>query len=89
MCVAYPGQVVEVAGDMALVETDKRTWRASTLFVPETTVGDWVVVAAGTVLRILDPDEAQEIRAMLDEAMQDETAMEGDRRSTAGGLTTR
>lgn len=89
MCVAYPGQVVEVAGDMALVETDRRTWRASTLFVPETTVGDWVVVAAGTVLRILDPDEAQEIRAMLDEGMRDETEMERDRRSASGGLIPR
>ncbi len=74
MCVAYPGQVLEVVGDMALVETDQRTRRASTMLVPETAVGDWVVVNAGAVLRILDPDEAQEIRKMLDEAMREETA---------------
>jgi len=68
MCVAYPGQVLEVAGGMALVDIDHLTRRASTVLVPETTVGDWVVVAAGAVLRILDPDEANEIRALLDEA---------------------
>lgn len=76
MCVAYPGQVLEVVGDMALVETDQRTRRASTMLVPETTVGDWVVVTAGTVLRILDPEEAQEIRKLLDEAMREETALQ-------------
>lgn len=77
MCVAYPGQVLEVTGDSALVETDRRQRRASLMLVPETVVGDWVVVSAGTVLRILDPDEAQEIRTMLDEANREEAALRG------------
>jgi hydrogenase expression/formation protein HypC len=77
MCVAYPGQVLEVAGDMALVEIDSRQRRASLMLVPETTVGDWVVVAAGTVLRILDPDEAQEIRTLLDEATREDAGPRG------------
>lgn len=76
MCVAYPGQVLEIAGDTALVATDRRTWRASTMLVPETAVGDWVVVAAGAVLRIVDPDEAREIREMLDDALRDEPSIE-------------
>lgn len=67
MCVAYPGQVLEVANDMALVETDRRRQRASLLLVPEVAVGDWVIVASGTVLQIVDPDEATEIRALLDQ----------------------
>ena len=77
MCVAYPGQVLEVTGETALVETDRRQRRASLMLVPETTVGDWVVVSAGTVLRILDPDEAQEIRALLDEANRADAALRG------------
>ena len=52
MCVAFPGQVLEIAGDMALVETQGRTRRASTMLVPEIAAGDWVVVSAGTVLQI-------------------------------------
>lgn len=72
MCLAYPGQVLEIADGMALVDVDHLTRRASTILVPETTVGDWVVVAAGAVLRILDPVEAREIRALLDEALQDD-----------------
>ncbi len=68
MCIAYPGQVVEIAGAMAVIETDLRRQRASLVLEPETAVGDWVIVSAGTVLQILDPQEASEIRAMLDDA---------------------
>ena len=77
MCIAYPGQVLEIADGMALVETDQRRRRASLLLVPETAVGDWVVVSAGTVLRVLDPEEAAEIRTMLDEAARAEAALRG------------
>jgi hydrogenase expression/formation protein HypC len=68
MCIAYPGRVIEIDSSGALVETEQRRRRASLLLVPETAVGDWVVVSAGTVLRILDPGEANEIRQMLDTA---------------------
>jgi hydrogenase expression/formation protein HypC len=68
MCVAYPGQVLQITDDMAVVETEQRRRRASLLLVPEAVVGDWVIVSAGTVLQILDPDEASEIRALLDSA---------------------
>jgi hydrogenase assembly chaperone HypC/HupF len=77
MCIAYPGLVLEIADGTALVETDQRRRRASLLLVPETAVGDWVVVSAGTVLRILDPEEANEIRTMLDEAARAEAALRG------------
>jgi hydrogenase expression/formation protein HypC len=77
MCIAYPGQVLEITEGMALVETEQRRRRASLLLVPETTVGDWVVVSAGTVLRVLDPGEAHQIRTMLDEAARAEAALRG------------
>jgi hydrogenase expression/formation protein HypC len=77
MCIAYPGQVLEIDNGMALVETDQRRRRASLLLVPETAVGDWVVVSAGTILRVLDAGEATEIRTMLDEAARAEAALRG------------
>lgn len=58
---------------MAIVETDGRRLRASFFLVPEVAVGDWVVVSAGTVLQVLDPDEANEIRILLDQATQGNT----------------
>ncbi len=85
MCVAYPGQVLEIEGDMALLAFDRRTSRASTMLVPEVAVGDWVVVAAGAILRIVDPHEAREIRELLDEALRDGPSME-QVGGQAGGL---
>lgn len=72
MCLTSPGLVLEVTKDMALVETDGVKRRASLLLVPEASVGDWVVVAAGTVLEILDPGEANEILTLLDTARQED-----------------
>lgn len=73
MCVTYPGRVVSVDGGSALVETDGRRLRASLLVVPEASVGDWVIVAAGTVLEVLDPDEARALRELLAAATEDVT----------------
>lgn len=72
MCVTAPGQVLEVADDMAVVEIEHRRRRASLLLVPEVSVGDWVIVSAGTVLQIVDADEATEILAMLGDAQPQE-----------------
>ena len=72
MCVTYPGQVLEVADQMAVVEIEHRRQRASLLLVPEAAVGDWVIVSAGTVLQIVDPDEATAILAMLNDAQPQE-----------------
>jgi hydrogenase expression/formation protein HypC len=68
MCLTYPGQVLEVAGSMALVDIDHRQRRASLVLVPEVTVGDWVIVGAGIVLEVLDPSEAREMLSLLDQA---------------------
>jgi hydrogenase expression/formation protein HypC len=65
MCITSPGRVLEVSGATALVDLDGRPRRASLVVVPDVAVGDWVVVAAGTVLEVLDPAEAAEIQALL------------------------
>jgi hydrogenase assembly chaperone HypC/HupF len=61
MCLDFPGRVVERDGDSCLVESDGRRRRASTLLVPNVSVGDWVYVAAGTVVERLDEATAQKI----------------------------
>jgi hydrogenase expression/formation protein HypC len=68
MCIAYPGRVIELDETGVVVETEGRRRRASVLLVPETKVGDWVVVSTGAVIRVLDPDDAAEITQLLDEA---------------------
>jgi len=85
MCVAYPGQVLEVVDGMALIDERGRSLRASTVVVPETRAGDWVVVSAGVVLQVMDADEARTIRELLDEALGLEGDDAGDGRPATGG----
>lgn len=65
MCIAFPGRVVAIDPGGALVETEGRLRRASTLLVDDLAIGDWVTVAAGTILVRLEPDEAAEIQEIL------------------------
>jgi hydrogenase assembly chaperone HypC/HupF len=65
MCIGYPGRVTAVDETGAIVATEGRLRRASTLIVPDIREGDWVTVAAGTIVERLDPEEAAWIRARL------------------------
>ncbi|HEY8439118.1 MAG TPA: HypC/HybG/HupF family hydrogenase formation chaperone [Candidatus Limnocylindrales bacterium] len=66
MCIEDPGRVVAIDALGAVVDTAGRRRRASTLLLPEVAVGDWVTVAAGTIVDRLRPEEAAEIQTILD-----------------------
>lgn len=68
MCISYPGRVVVIEGDSAVVDTTGRRRRASTMLLPDVTVGEWVVVGAGSILRRIEPDEAVALGRLLDAA---------------------
>lgn len=70
MCIAMPAHVLEVDEAGAIVESDGRRRRAATLLVPDVQVGDWVMVALGTIVEQLAPDEAREIRDAIREALR-------------------
>lgn len=65
MCLDFPGRVVSRDGDTAQVDCEGRLRRAQTLMVPDAAVGDWVYVAAGTIIERLDPAEAEQINKEL------------------------
>jgi hydrogenase assembly chaperone HypC/HupF len=67
MCLTYPGLVVSVDDDeaVAVVRTEGRHRRATTIVVPTVAVGDWVIVAAGSIISRLDPAEAAEVRRLI------------------------
>ncbi|HET7169246.1 MAG TPA: HypC/HybG/HupF family hydrogenase formation chaperone [Candidatus Limnocylindrales bacterium] len=66
MCLTYPGLVLSVGDGEAVVRTEGRQRRATTLVVPDVAVGDWVIVAAGSIVTRLDPAEAAEIRGLIE-----------------------
>lgn len=65
MCISFPGRVVALEGDDAVVELGGRLRHASLRMQADVRVGDWVLVGAGSVLRRLEPDEATQISDIL------------------------
>lgn len=80
MCIAFPGRVVAIDAVGAVVETEGRRRRASTLLLSDVAVGDWVTVAVGTIVERLEPDQAAQIQDVLRAAI----ALELGDRSVAG-----
>jgi hydrogenase maturation factor len=56
-----PAQVVARDGDRAVIRIDGRVRAASTFLLPDVAVGDWVYVAAGTIVDRMSSDEAAQI----------------------------
>jgi hydrogenase assembly chaperone HypC/HupF len=70
MCLDFPGHVTSRDGDVATVDVDGRMRRASTLLMPDVRVGEWVYVAAGTIVDRLSADDARLITAELRRAKE-------------------
>lgn len=69
MCIAFPGRVVSVDETGATVDLEGRLRRASTLLEPDVAAGEWVMIAAGTIVERLDEARAAEIRDALHHAI--------------------
>jgi hydrogenase expression/formation protein HypC len=69
MCIAYPARILSFDSTDASIEMGGRRCRASMMLRPEIAVGDWVLVAAGTVLRRLDAEEAHQLLRTIDAAV--------------------
>jgi hydrogenase maturation factor len=65
MCLTFPGEVVAMEGEDAIVRSDGRLRRASTLALPDVAIGDRVIVAAGSIVSRLDPTDADEIERLV------------------------
>ena len=70
MCLMMPGQVVSVDGETSQVTTAGQTDKASMMLEPDLKVGDWVLVNSGTVVRVLEEDQAAEMSQAFAVLMQ-------------------
>lgn len=73
MCLAVPVKVLEIDGLKALVELGGLTRQASLMLVPDTRVGDYVILHAGFAIQKLDEKEAEETLHLLGELTKGET----------------
>ena len=70
MCLAVPGKVLSIAGDDPLTRVGRVSFggivkEVSLACVPETKVGDYVLVHVGFAISKLDEEEARRVLAYL------------------------
>lgn len=75
MCLAIPGRIASLTGEDPLTRTAKIDFggvlkEASLAYVPEASVGNYVIVHAGFALSLVDETEAQKIFEYLKEMQQ-------------------
>lgn len=66
MCVAVPGKIIEINGDVAKVDIRNNICEANIKLV-SANIGDYVLIHAGCVLEVLKKDMAEEILSIFDE----------------------
>lgn len=70
MCLAIPGQILSIAGDDPLMRTGRVSFggivkEVNLAYVPEATVGDYVIVHVGFAISKLEAQEAERVFAYL------------------------
>ncbi len=70
MCLAVPGQVLDIAGADVLTRSARVAFggivkQVALAFTPEARVGDYVLVHAGVAIAVLDEAEAQRTLATI------------------------
>jgi hydrogenase expression/formation protein HypC len=69
MCIAIPGRVTGLEDRQAQVDVLGTPRSAGIALYPDVRVGDYVLLNAGLIVEILDPDEALANLALLEELM--------------------
>jgi hydrogenase expression/formation protein HypC len=72
MCLAVPAKVIALEGAFAKVDVEGNVREAGIRLVPEVKVGDWVLVHAGFIVEIVDPQAAEETLAIFREVLKAE-----------------
>ena len=67
MCLAIPGTVTALEAQNAVIDYGGTVRRASLRLLPDTAVGDCVLVHAGFIIQKVDPAEGAELEALLRE----------------------
>ena len=76
MCLAIPGKIVKIEGDMADVDFGGVTRKANIAMV-EADVGMWAVIHAGFAIQIMDEEDAQETIRLWNEVLDSDKVTYG------------
>ena len=67
MCLAVPARVIGIQDTLGKVEISGVERDVSLMLLPETKIGDYVLVHAGFAMQVVDAKEAEETNALLAE----------------------
>jgi len=70
MCYAIPAKVIEIRGDMGVVDFGNGVRREILLGLVDAKVGDYVLVHAGYAIKVLDEKSALEILREFEEVLR-------------------
>ena len=68
MCLAIPGKIVKIEGDIADIDFGGVIKQANVALV-EANVGEWAVIHAGFAIEIMDEEEANETLKLWNEVL--------------------
>lgn len=69
MCLAIPAKIIEIKGDMGIVELGGIKKEICLALVPEAKVGDYAIIHVGFAIQILDEEEAQKTLEIFSQAI--------------------
>lgn len=83
MCLAVPGQILEVSNEDTLLRSGKVSFggvvkEINLAYVPEAKVGDYVVVHVGFAISIVDEAEARQVFKYLEQIQELEEIENGN-----------
>ena len=67
MCLAIPARIVELEGDVAVVDAMGNRYKAKTTLLPEAKLGNLVLVHAGFAISLVDEQEARKTWQLIAE----------------------
>jgi hydrogenase expression/formation protein HypC len=67
MCLAIPARIVELEGDVAVVDAMGNRFKAKTTLLPEAKLDDLVLIHAGFAISLVDEEEAKQTWQLIAE----------------------
>jgi hydrogenase expression/formation protein HypC len=76
MCLAIPARIIELDGDVAVVDAMGNRFKAKTTLLPEAKIGNLVLVHAGFAISLVDEEEAKKTWEIIEQIneLQDESS---------------
>lgn len=67
MCLAVPAQLIQQDGQQGIVDLHGNRLPVNTMMTPDAQNGDWILIHAGFAIERLNPEEARETWALIEE----------------------